>query len=162
MSQTVASRRIRATPHRLSSETWAVITNLLVPQQDKTVLDEFVAVGGIGASMIEKEALKDSALVVWGAGLRVRLYCLYGDDAVTGEDANESALPESPTDGDWHLSLPVHEEDLAWIRKSLAAKGVKRISVREKSEDAPAEADNKQSKPARSSLQINEEAFRRL
>jgi hypothetical protein len=163
MSATIIARRISATPQRLSSDVWTLITGLLAPQDDKITKADFAAVAGIGSFLIENEALKDAPLVVWGAGPRVRVYCLYGDDAITSEDANESPLSESPTLGNWQISLPAHADDIDWIRKSLTAKGVARITVRELSDPVPDDQEgNPKAQSRDQSWQINEEVFRRL
>lgn len=160
MSPTVIARRMRGTPHRLSSEVWTLITNLLVPQGDGQALDEFRRAAGVGAYLVENEALKSSPLVVWGAGPRVRVYCLYDDDAISGDDANETVLPESPTDGDWHMSLPADDSDIDWIRSDLSEKGATRITVRSSSESISAEGN--ESTGSNQSLCLNEEVFRQL
>lgn len=161
MSATVIARRVCATPQRLSSDVWSIISGLL--QGDHSTKMDFASVAGIGSYLVENESLKDAALVVWGAGPRVRVYCLYGDDAITGEDANESPLLESPTDGDWQMSLPAHADDVDWIRASLTAKGISRITVRELSEPVPDDQDgNQRTQSKAQSWQVNEEVFRRL
>jgi hypothetical protein len=71
-----------------------------------------------------------SPIVVWGAGPRVRIYCIYNDDAVEGDDANETALSFNPTDGDWHMSLPCPAEDLSWVSNALKCKS-KRVTARD-------------------------------
>lgn len=163
MSATVIARQISATPQRLSSDVWTIITGLLAPQGDQNTTANFTAVAGIGSFLIENEALKDAPLVVWGAGPRVRVYCLYGDDAITGEDANESPLAESPTQGNWQMSLPAHADDVDWIRASLTAKSITRITVRELSEPVPDDQDgNQRAQSKDQSWQVNEEVFRRL
>jgi hypothetical protein len=66
----------------------------------------------------------------YAAGPRVRIYCLYNDDAVEGDDANETALSFDPTDGDWHMSLPCPAEDLSWVSNALKGK-CKRVTARD-------------------------------
>ena len=161
MSATVIARRIRATPERLSSDAWQLITDLLVPNHDSDVLAEFNAIAGIGALCVENEALKGSPLVVRGAGPQVRVYCLYGDDAITGDQASETPLPSIPTVEEWQVSLPVLAEDMEWIVKDFAKKGIIRITVRDSTEPVAASDREEQTNQA-SSLRINEETFRRL
>lgn len=162
MSSTVFARRVRATPHRLSSEVWNVVKDLLVSVQNTSANSEFVAFAGIGAYLVEDEVLKDAPLVIYGGGARVRIYCLYGEDAVNGDDANESALPQYPADGGWQLSVPARESDLDWIRKTLTSKGIKRISVRESTETVQDADENKAEQRSATALKINEETFRNL
>jgi hypothetical protein len=71
-----------------------------------------------------------SPVVGWGAGPRVRIYCLYNEDAVEGDDANETALSFDPTDGDWYMSLPCPAEDLSWVQNALKGKS-KRVTARD-------------------------------
>ncbi len=98
-------------------------------------------------------------MVVRGTGARVRIYCLYDDEAVTGDDANESALAECPTAGDWVLSLPTDPDDLAWVKDALAKKS-KRVVARERSEPFD-DGEDKTSTAATPEAAINMEAFLR-
>jgi hypothetical protein len=59
--------------------------------------------------------------VVFGGGPRVRVYCVFGDDALTGDGVDESPLVATPTDGDWTMSIPCLAEDLNWCRDELAS-----------------------------------------
>src|ERR1035437_9708602 len=101
---TVVARRIISTPVRSASETWTVITNLLAPA-DGEGRRELAHVGGVACSLISSEAPAKDAIVVWGNGPRVRVYCLFGEDAITGDDKAESSLATCPTDGDWRMGL---------------------------------------------------------
>jgi hypothetical protein len=70
---------------------------------------------------------------------------LYNEDAVEGDSASESNLPFDATSGDWRLSLPCPEDDLAWVQSALSAKS-KRISARDmdalvEEDDANSEGD---------------------
>ena len=60
---------------------------------------------------------------MFGGGPWVRLYCLYNDASVEGDDADERALTTCPTEGDWAMSVPCAEEDVAWVTKELAKHG---------------------------------------
>ena len=42
-------------------------------------------VGGVACSLVSSEAFTD-AIVIWGNGPRVRVYCLFGEDAIIGDD----------------------------------------------------------------------------
>ena len=154
----VVSRRIKATPERGASDAWQVIVNLIAPK-DGTARSELLGIEGIASSLIATESPKEAAMVVRGKGPRVRLYCLYDDDAVSGDDANEAALAECPTDGDWLMSLPADADDVAWVRDALAKKSM-RVKVREKSEAFDDGEDQKQN-AAVSEAAINMEAFLR-
>lgn len=120
MSVTVISRRIAATPARSASEAWALIVNLLAPAADSPARGELEAIAGVASCLIAEEAMKDAACAVYGSGPRVRLYCLYAQDAITGENANEAALTFTPTEGSWRMSLPCPSDDLAWVQATLS------------------------------------------
>lgn len=152
------ARRIRATPERAASDAWQVIVDLIAPN-DGQARRELISVEGIASSLISTESPKDAPMVVSGKGPRVRLYCLYDDDAVSGDDANEAALAECPTDGDWEMSLPADADDVAWVRDALARKSA-RVKVRDKS-DAFNDAEEKSEQAAADVAAINMEAFLR-
>ena len=127
---TSISRRIIAIPARSASEVWKTIVNLLAPQTSNNARRELLQITGIASSLISDEAMKDAPIVVYGFGPRIRIYCLYGEDAISGEKANEATLPPSPTDGDWTMSLPCPAEDLDWIQEALK-KHSDRITARD-------------------------------
>ena len=52
--------------------------------------------------------------MIWGGGPHVRVYCVFDEDAITKDGLNEDALPKSPTEGDWRMSIPFLAEDVAW------------------------------------------------
>jgi hypothetical protein len=126
---TVVARRFVSIPERTASATWSAISQLLAPDSGSTASAELASVAGIASSLISREAMT-SPVVVWGAGPRVRIYCLYNEDAVEGEDANETALSFDPTDGDWYMSLPCPAEDLSWVQNALKGKS-KRVTARD-------------------------------
>jgi hypothetical protein len=154
----VVARRIRATPERGASDGWQIIVDLIAPK-DGEARTELLGIEGIASSIISTESPKDAPMVVRGKGPRVRIYCLYDDEAVSGDDANESALAQNPTEGDWAMSLPADADDVAWIKDALAKKS-KRVTVREKNEAFDDGED--QSKQANTTeAAINMEAFLR-
>ena len=126
---TVVARRFISIPERTASATWGAIVSLLAPDKDSAAAIELGSVAGIASSLISREAMT-SPIVVWGAGPRVRVYCLYNEDAVEGDDANETSLSFNPTDGDWSMSLPCPAEDLPWVKSALKTKS-KRITARD-------------------------------
>jgi hypothetical protein len=141
---TVIARKIISVPERTATETWEVISRLLAPNSSSEAARELASVVGIASSLITREAMS-SPMVLYGSGPRVRLYCLYNEDAVEGDGASESNLPFDATSGDWKLSLPCPEDDLAWVQTALSAKS-KRISARDmdtlvEEEDANADED---------------------
>jgi hypothetical protein len=82
--------------------------------------NELVALTGLAASMIAAEAWKTSPLIVSGVGPQLRVYCLYGEAAILGEDGNEDTLSWSPTDGDWRIEFPCPPADLEWVTDAAA------------------------------------------
>jgi hypothetical protein len=129
---TVVARRIKATPARSASEAWLVIVNLLAPRAS-AARDELLRVEGIASSLIASLAMKDAPIVAYGHGPRVRIYCLYDDDAASGDQADEGQLAACPTEGDWSLSLPAPTEDLAWASKALSSRS-SRVTTRDMSD----------------------------
>jgi hypothetical protein len=155
---TVLARRIRATPERGASDVWQVIVDLIAPK-DGTARRELLGVEGIASSIISTESPKDAAMVVRGKGPRVRIYCLYDDEAISGDEANEATLADCPTDGDWMMSLPADADDVAWVKDALAKKSV-RVTVREKSE-AVDDGEEQSQQAASTEAAVNTEAFLR-
>lgn len=136
---TVASRIFRATPQRDAAATWTAIVDLLTQGRVGAARTELLSVHGTAASVIAEQTPKDAPIVVTCDGPRTRIYCLYDDDAVDGSDAAEDALGFDPLKGDWQVSLPCPEDDLAWVQASLA-KTSTRITARKP--DARAAADS--------------------
>jgi len=116
---TVIARRITATPVRLATEAWEIIIDLLAPDSNSLAREELLAISGIACSLISDETMKESPILVHGSGPRVRIYCLYDEDAVVGDDAKEDALSFNATEGDWFMSLPCQVADLVWVREAL-------------------------------------------
>lgn len=154
---TVIARRIVATPIRTSSETWTTITQLLAPDAKSSARELLDRASGVACSAIASEALKSAAAVLYGNGPRVRCYCLYDDDAVSGEDTDERALPETPTEGDWRLSIPVLEEDFEWSARAIKA-CAPHISVRKVGDDLPDESEPAEAN-GRAAVRVNLDRF---
>lgn len=154
---TVLSRRIAATPARTASDTWRRIVEILAPDAKSAARTELESIAGIACSSIASEALKVEAAVMHGAGPRVRVYCVFGEDAVSGDDVNEGALAKAPTEGDWSLSLPCKADDLTWSQAALA-KLSSRITARCVGDDVP---ERSAGTPAEAERTINLDEFRR-
>lgn len=128
----------------------------LLSKDGSTGRSELVGVSGIASSLIADECLRDSPAVLAGSGPRLRIYCLYDEDAIDRGKANENPLSFDATNGDWHLSLPCSNEDLEWVRSSLAAKS-KRITAHDVDED---EGDSETGRSdASKGVQIDVEGF---
>ena len=116
----VVARTFVSVPERSAIDTWSLIVALIAPNHHSAARNELAAVAGVACSCISDEALADDPIVVYGVGPRLRIYALYGDDALDGERANESILSWVPTDGDWRMSIPCLEDDLSWVQAKLA------------------------------------------
>lgn len=127
---TVASRIFRSSPHRDTAHTWELIVDLLTQGKTGSIRTELLSVAGIASSIIADRAPKESAIVVSCDGPRTRIYCLYDEDAIDGSDAKEDPLGYDPLNGEWAVSLPCAEDDLAWVQRALKAK-TRRITARD-------------------------------
>lgn len=134
MTTTVVARKVAATPARPAAEAWRVITDLVtLPGPAR---QELQRCAGIAMSLIAEEAMRDSPIVIYGTGPRLRIYCLYDEEAILGEGQNEDALSWCPTDGNWAMSLPCPSEDLPWVTAALA-RSSSRVTARDLAEVAP-------------------------
>jgi hypothetical protein len=131
---TVLARRVASTPVRTAVETWARIVEIIAPDPESAARRELAKVAGAACASIASEATKEAPMVIWGGGPRVRVYCVFDEDAITQDGINEDALPKSPTEGDWRMSIPFLAEDVAWSGASLAAVS-SRISARSVDDD---------------------------
>ena len=153
---TIIARHIISEPVRTASETWNIIVDLLVPDPENTARQELLTIAGIACSLIASEAVKDAPIVIYGSGPRIRIYCLYGENAIVGEDANESEIISNPTSGDWAMSLPCPEYDLDWVQTTLKNRSG-RITARDMNTSISIEEDNS----SKNSASIDMEAFLR-
>lgn len=141
---TVITRTIASTPQRTASDTWEKIISLLAPDPNSSARAELKKVAGVAASAIASEAIKDDAIIVSGCGPQVRIYCAFGEAAVSGDGVDESAFKESPTGDGWQISIPCLPEDLEWTQKKLGSIST-RITARalgEKAAPSDARAQN--------------------
>ncbi len=153
---TVIARKIAATPARPASAAWKSIVDL-ISKAETTARAELESIAGIASSLISDETFADSPAVVCGAGPRLRIYCLYDEDATSAEQANENALTFNPTDGDWQMSLPCLPEDLDWVRNELKKK-TNRITARDKDAAMNDESEARSASSA-SALELDQEVF---
>jgi len=116
----VVARRFAASPARIPSATWEKIVNIISIESDSTK-KELNAIAGIVSSLIADETPLNDAITVIGSGPRLKIYCLYGEDAISDEP-NESSLSWKPFEGYWEIFFPVHEPDLGWVTKALGEK----------------------------------------
>lgn len=152
---TVIARRIAATPARSASAAWKIIVDL-ISKSGTSARAELESVAGVACSLISDETFANAPAVVRGAGPRLKIYCLYDDDATNGEQANENTLTFNPTDGDWKMSLPCAPEDLDWVQSELKKKS-SRITARDK--DATIGDESVDRSAASFALEIDREVF---
>ena len=155
---TVIARRIKAIPERSAVDVWRIIVDL-VTAPPSAARSELESVSGIASSIITDEAPKDSPIVFYGSGPRVRFYCLYNEDAIAGDQANEGQLSHCPTDGDWNVSLPCLKDDMDWVQDALTKKS-SRITLREVGTEVP-EASSREDATHAETITIDSEAFYR-
>src|SRR5450631_545233 len=126
-------RDFRASPHRTGSETWEAIARLLAPDDKGPARKELMSILGVASQLIATESVKEHPIISSGSGPRVRIYCLYDDDALNADNSKESPLAFDATAKDWKVSIPVEAEDVNWSKAEIK-KFSNRISVREKTE----------------------------
>lgn len=153
----VVARRVIATPGRSATEAWQLIVDL-VAAKPSPARDELLGLEGIASSVIASKSMESAPLVVYGNGPRVRIYCLYDDDAIEGEQSNEQTLASSPTEGNWSLSLPVDIEDLAWIQAALKKRST-HVTARDKADNDLAQDSRTEGSQKSSGVVIDPEAF---
>jgi hypothetical protein len=154
---TVVRRTIRSIPERSAITTWEIIVDLIAPSKG-AARNELESITGIASSLITEETMTKAPIIVYGAGPRLRVYCLFNEDAVTGDKASESSLNFVATDGDWKLSFPATSADLTWVNKALKEKS-SRITARDQDESLEeSDSDKSESK----AVKIDKEAFLRL
>lgn len=152
---TVITRFIASSPKRTATDTWNVIASLLAPNPKEQARLELEAVAGLAASSIASEAPVEDAFIIHGNGPQIRIYCVFGEDAVSGDSINEDSFQEVPAAGDWRLSMPCLSEDLDWMKKKLGALSP-RISVRAIGESIAAEPAKTTKASAQLSVNLNE------
>jgi hypothetical protein len=153
---TVIRRTVASTPHRTAGETWDVVMSILAPDATSPARAELKKVAGVACSSIASEGALNDAIIVHGHGPQIRIYCVFGDDAILGEGVDESPLKESPTEGDWKMSIPVPKEDLEWSQRKLKSDST-RVSARSLGESL--EDENEKSAAVVAAISINVSEF---
>lgn len=154
------ARRFAASPARLSSDSWKAITTL-VCQTDSTASAEFSKVSGLASSLLNDKTFKDAAFIVKNDGPRLKVYCIYGDDAIDGEDVNEEKLTWQPTQKTWTAFLPCHPDDLPDYQAKLKKVSSKFFvyDLEKGLDDEAAKAEAHQNSAA---VSVDWEAFKKL
>lgn len=116
---TVMARQFAAEPRRTAAETWgAIIAVACAENQEALALLQ--AATGVAATLIAEEAFMKRPLVVEGGGVRLRVYCVYGESALLDEDINEAPLASNPFERDgWRCHFPCDSSDLKWVSRKL-------------------------------------------
>lgn len=155
---TVHGRRVASIPVRSATASWDFIIDLVAPTNQEA-RDELRAASGVAASLITREAMKEAPIVVLGSGPRLRIYCIYGQDAIENTHVHEASLPASPAEtDDWLVSLPCPEEDLLWVTAALEDCSP-RIVARDSRKPLPEDEEDNDSSDVGSS--IDQESFLR-
>ena len=155
---TILARRVASSPVRTAAQTWAKIVEIIAPDPQSTARKELAKAAGVACASISSEATKDAAIVIWGGGPRVRVYCVFDEDAITQDDVNEDALPKSPTEGEWKMSIPCLPDDVRWCSANLAAASSK-ISARSVNDDVEDGDARQEAAKAAPAMGINMQEF---
>lgn len=146
------ARKVAATPVRLATATWQRIVDLLAAS-NAAARAELVSVAGIASSLITEEAMRTSPIIASGSGPQVRVYCVYGEDAIERTSVNESAINGSPI----RDRLPCPADDLEWVCASLKKRS-SRITARDMAETRVPDEDDEATGSA-SGATIDMESF---
>lgn len=157
----VIARRFAASPKRTASLTWDAIVNVIA-SQSASVKSKLNTITGIVSPIIADETLASNAITVIGTGSRLRIYCLYGEDAISDE-ANEGKLSWNlfSTD-DWEIHFPVEEEDFSWTTQLLKEKDkrFKTYKAGEKLSEYESDQEEQRNESQSVGLTINLEKFK--
>lgn len=154
---TIVARRFASVPVRSAADTWAAILEMVAPSRNSQARRDLEAVKGVACSIIAGEI--SAPIIVHGAGPRLRIYCLYGDEAIEGDRVNEAPLAFDPTEGDWHMSIPCPTDDLAWVKKKLEKSA--RVTARDESENSADEAEDHEASRTVGDNAVNLDAYLR-
>jgi len=130
-------RDISSIPVRSASETWQRILDLVTGPGSKDT-DQLKRAAGVMGSIITDEHPAKRAIMLEGVGAQLRIYLRYGMKALE-EGAKVDSLTWNPTDGDWTMHVPCDDENILWVKQSLA--GCPRIKVFDVAEADRAEDD---------------------
>jgi hypothetical protein len=112
-------RDISSIPHRSASETWQRIIDLVTGPNSQDA-HQLTSAAGVMGSIITDEHPSRRAIMLEGVGPQLRIYLRYGMK-VLQEGGKVDSLTWNPTDGDWTMHVPCDDENMEWVKKSLAA-----------------------------------------
>ena len=118
----VATRKFAASPKRNAAETWTAIMAAIAPNND-SVKSVLASVTGVAASVIAEGTPSSFPITVVGSGSRLRVYCLYDEDAVTAEEAHEDPLSWNIFESEWKIHFPADEVNFEPLKKILEGRG---------------------------------------
>jgi hypothetical protein len=154
------ARRFTASPARLSSAAWKAISALIC-KQDNAAGSEFEKVAGVASSLINERFFAGHPLVLKNRGPRLRIYCVYGEDATTSDGVNEDELSWSPTENEWHAFLPCSEEQEEEMAAYIKGKSAK-FSIYNIETGVPDDETNDVNESAATTASVDWEAFKKL
>jgi len=117
---TVSVRKFSASPVRNATEVWNFIVDTI--SSSDVIKTELRKVAGVAASIIADGIPSIFPITIIGSGPRLRLYCLYDEDAL-GDDKKEDPLNWKLFDQQWQVFFPVEKADQEWTDKILKGKG---------------------------------------
>ncbi|HEX8817014.1 MAG TPA: hypothetical protein VF753_16075 [Terriglobales bacterium] len=112
-------RDISSIPHRSASETWQRVVDLVTGPGSRDA-QQLRSAAGVMGSIITDEHPARRAIMLEGVGPQLRIYLRYGMKALE-EGSKVDSLTWNPTEGDWTMHVPCDDENIAWVKKSLAA-----------------------------------------
>jgi len=111
-------RDVSSVPLRSAGETWQRIIDLVTGTGSRDI-QQLKSASGVMASIITDEHPAARAIMFEGVGPQLRVYCRFGMKAIEEGDKVDS-LTWNPTGGDWTMHVPCDEENIDWVKKSLA------------------------------------------
>jgi hypothetical protein len=111
-------RDVSSVPLRSAGETWQRIIDLVTGTESRDI-QQLKNAAGVMASIITDEHSAARAIMLEGVGPQLRIYCRFGMKAIE-EGGKVDALTWNPTGGDWTMHVPCDEENIDWVKKSLA------------------------------------------
>jgi hypothetical protein len=111
-------RDVSSVPFRSAGETWQQIIDLVSGAGSKDI-QQLKSAAGVMGSVITDEHPAGRAIILEGVGAQLRIYCRYGMKAVE-EGGKVDSLTWNPTAGDWTMHVPCDQENIDWVKKSLA------------------------------------------
>jgi hypothetical protein len=112
-------RDISSIPHRSASQTWQYIIDLVTGLGSRDV-QQLRSAAGVMGSLITDEHPSRRAIMLEGVGPQLRIYLRYGMKALE-EGGKVDSLTWNPTGGDWTMHVPCDDENMEWVKKSLAS-----------------------------------------